>query len=51
MQTRLYYPGVPANHGEMARSGKGQVVTNRLDNSDTMHIEICGEIMAQESKI
>jgi hypothetical protein len=41
---------VPANHGEMSRSSKGQVVTNRLDNSDTMHIEICGEIMAQNPR-
>ena len=29
----------------MSRSSKGQVFTNRLDNSDTMHLEICDEIM------
>ena len=37
--------GVPGNHGEMSRSGKGQVFTDRLDNSDTMHLQICEEIM------
>ena len=42
---KIILGGVPGNHGEMSRSGKGQVTTNRLDNSDTMHIEICGEIM------
>tara|TARA_R100000329_G_scaffold42314_2_gene39266 strand:- start:1968 stop:3116 length:1149 start_codon:yes stop_codon:yes gene_type:complete len=47
---KIVLSGVPANHGEMSRSGKGQVVTNRLDNSDTMHIEICGEIMAQNPR-
>ncbi len=47
---KIVLSGVPANHGEMSRSSKGQVVTNRLDNSDTMHIEICGEIMAQNPR-
>jgi hypothetical protein len=47
---KIILSGVPANHGEMSRSGKGQVVTNRLDNSDTMHIEICGEIMEQNTR-
>jgi hypothetical protein len=42
---KLVLAGVPGNHGEMSRSAKGQVTTNRLDNSDTMHLEICGEIM------
>ncbi len=41
----LVLAGVPGNHGEMSRSAKGQVTTNRLDTSDTMHLEICGEIM------
>ena len=30
----------------MSRSSKGQVYTNRLDNSDTMHLQICEEIMS-----
>ena len=47
---KIILSGVPANHGEMSRSGKGQVVTTRLDNSDTMHIEICGEIMEQNKR-
>ena len=42
---KLILAGVPGNHGEMSRSGKGQVTTSRLDNSDTMHLDICGEIM------
>ena len=42
--------GVPGNHGEMSRSGKGSVTTNRLDNSDTMHLKICGEIMEQNPR-
>tara|TARA_R110002020_G_scaffold4071_4_gene17939 strand:- start:954 stop:2132 length:1179 start_codon:yes stop_codon:yes gene_type:complete len=42
---KLVLAGVPGNHGEMSRSSKGQVTTNRLDNSDTMHLQICGEIM------
>jgi hypothetical protein len=37
--------GIPGNHGEMTRSSKGQVLTSRLDNSDTMHMQICDEIM------
>lgn len=37
--------GVPGNHGEMTRAGKGNVLTSRLDNSDTMHMQICEEIM------
>ena len=47
---KIILSGVPANHGEMARSGKGQVVTSRLDNSDTMHLEICQEIMEQNPR-
>ena len=47
---KIVLSGVPANHGEMARSGKGQVVTSRLDNSDTMHLEICQEIMEQNPR-
>ena len=47
---KIVLSGVPANHGEMARSGKGQVVTSRLDNSDTMHLEICQEIMEQNKR-
>ena len=42
---KLVLAGVPGNHGEMSRSAKGQVTTNRLDNSDTMHLQICEEIM------
>jgi hypothetical protein len=42
---KLVLAGVPGNHGEMSRSSKGQVTTNRLDNSDTMHLQICEEIM------
>lgn len=41
----LVLAGIPGNHGEMARSSKGQVFTSRLDNSDTMHLQICQEIM------
>ena len=37
--------GVAGNHGEH-RSGKGSIVTNRLDNSDTAQIQIVGEIIA-----
>tara|TARA_R100001082_G_C4362768_1_gene160233 strand:- start:1770 stop:2954 length:1185 start_codon:yes stop_codon:yes gene_type:complete len=46
----LTLSGVPGNHGEMSRTSKGQVSTSRLDNSDTMHIEICGEIMKANPK-
>ena len=42
---KLVLAGCPGNHGEMSRSSKGQVYTNRLDNSDTMHLQICEEIM------
>lgn len=41
---KIILTGVPGNHGEMTRSGKGQVLTSRLDNSDTMHIQIMQEI-------
>ena len=34
---KLILAGSPGNHGEASRSQKGQVVTNRLDNTDTMH--------------
>ena len=47
---RIVLCGVPGNHGEMSRSAKGQVTTTRLDNSDTMHMEICKEIMAANSE-
>ncbi len=43
---KLVLAGCPGNHGEMSRSSKGQVYTNRLDNSDTMHLQICQEIMS-----
>ena len=43
---KLVLAGCPGNHGEMSRSSKGQVYTNRLDNSDTMHLQICEEIMS-----
>ena len=42
---KLILAGAPGNHGEASRSQKGQVVTDRLDNTDTMHLQICGEIM------
>mgnify|MGYP003646190499 CR=1 FL=1 len=42
---KIVLAGAPGNHGEMTRSGKGQVLTSRLDNSDTMHLQICDEIM------
>ena len=43
---KITLTGVPGNHGEMTRSGKGQVLSSRLDNSDTMHLEIMDEIFA-----
>jgi curved DNA-binding protein CbpA len=43
---KLVLAGVPGNHGEMTRTSKGQVASSRLDNSDTMHLEICREIMS-----
>ena len=43
---KLVLAGVPDNHGEMTRTSKGQVASSRLDNSDTMHLEICREIMS-----
>ena len=42
---KIILSGVPGNHGEMTRSGKQAVLSSRLDNSDTMHLQICGEIM------
>ena len=42
---KLILAGIPGNHGEMSRSSKGQVFTDRLDNSDIMHFQICEEIM------
>ena len=42
---KLILAGCPGNHGEVSRTSKGQVSTSRLDNSDTMHIQICDEIM------
>ncbi len=43
---KLVLCGVPGNHGEMTRTSKGQVASSRLDNSDTMHLQICKEIMS-----
>jgi predicted phosphodiesterase len=43
---KLVLAGAPGNHGEMSRTSKGQVATTRLDNSDTMHLQICEEIMS-----
>ena len=40
--------GIGGNHGEMTRAGKGQVLTSRLDNSDTMHIEIMDGVSATD---
>ena len=48
---KLILAGVPGNHGEMTRTSKGQVATNRLDNSDTMHLQICEEIMSSNKPI
>tara|TARA_R110000787_G_scaffold46144_1_gene112147 strand:- start:2481 stop:3662 length:1182 start_codon:yes stop_codon:yes gene_type:complete len=42
---KIVLAGAPGNHGEMTRNGKGKVITSRLDNSDTMHLQICDEIM------
>ena len=47
---KLVLTGVPGNHGEMSRTSKGQVATSRLDNSDTMHLQICQEIMNANPK-
>ena len=38
--------GIGGNHGEMTRSGKGQI-PDRLDNSDMMYFEVVKEILAQ----
>lgn len=46
---KIYLAGVPGNHGEN-RSGKGDVVTSRLDNEDTNCIQIVGEIMAESER-
>lgn len=45
LSEKIILCGVPGNHGEMTRSGKGNVLSDRLDNSDTMHLKICKEIM------
>ena len=42
---KIVLGGVPGNHGEN-RTSKGQVSTNRLDNSDTAQLQIVGEIIA-----
>ena len=42
--------GIGGNHGEMTRSGKGQVLSDRLDNSDMMHFEVVKEILAQNKR-
>ena len=36
---KIILGGVPGNHGEN-RTSKGQVSTNRLDNSDTAQLQI-----------
>ena len=41
---KIILGGVPGNHGEN-RTSKGQVSTNRLDNSDTAQLQIVGEII------
>jgi len=41
---KIILTGCPGNHGEMTRNSKGGVLTSRLDNSDTMHIQIMQEI-------
>ena len=41
---KIILGGVPGNHGEN-RTSKGQVSTNRLDNSDTAAFQIVGEII------
>ena len=43
---KLILAGCPGNHGELTRNSKGGVLTSRLDNSDTMHLQICEEIMS-----
>ena len=47
---KIILSGVPGNHGEMTRSSKGQVLTSRLDNSDTMHLQIMDEIFKGNPK-
>ena len=42
---KIVLGGVPGNHGEN-RTSKGQVSTDRLDNSDTAQLQIVGEIIA-----
>ena len=42
--------GIGGNHGEMTRSSKGQVLSDRLDNSDMMHFEVVKEILAQNKR-
>jgi len=42
--------GIGGNHGHMTRSGKGQVLTDQLDNSDIMHFEIAKEICKQNER-
>ena len=42
--------GIGGNHGEMTRSSKGQVLSDRLDNSDMMHFEVVKEILAQNDR-
>jgi len=44
MAPHIVIGGVPGNHGEN-RTSKGQVSTNRLDNSDTAQLQIVGEII------
>jgi hypothetical protein len=46
---KIVLGGVPGNHGEN-RAGKGEVVTNRLDNADTACIQIVGEIIANRPR-
>ena len=50
MVDKIFVHAIPGNHGEMTRSSKGGVLTSRLDNSDTMHFEIVGEILANNDR-
>ncbi|QDP46719.1 MAG: hypothetical protein Tp156SUR915002_9 [Prokaryotic dsDNA virus sp.] len=49
LANRIYLGGVAGNHGEN-RTGKGEVVTSRLDNEDTNCIQIVGEIMSNNPR-
>ena len=49
LANKIVLAGVPGNHGEN-RSGKGEVVTSRLDNEDTNCIQIVGEILEKNTR-